>query len=137
MEKKGGLSNIVFYGVLACGLILFIAYMALTGPPSPTSSVSTPSGQSPSTSANNQGGQVVTSLDYRGEYLVVTTKLKNEKSYPIKQKLELSVTDSTGKKYFVDMVNVELNAGETGKSESSKKLSEVGPPPHKVVTEWK
>lgn len=146
-------ASLIFYGCLLGGLILFIAILSIISSPVTIDdmrkiSTSPPRLEQkhelmPGSVANNPQYRAIpdikitTSMERRGNYLVITTRAKNEKSYPVKEKLGVYVIDSTGGKHFIDQVYIELNNGETGNAESSKKIDDIGPPPYKVVTEWK
>lgn len=136
----------MFYLILGVSFVLFMVLLVSSGPKIPKtlpgSSYKQPDSQSSSSSPSSsssspQGLPVSTSLEKRGEFLVITTKVENKKSYAVNGKLSLYVVDSMGSKHFIDLVYIELESGQTGKSESSIKAADSGPPPYTVVTEWK
>ncbi len=145
MEKKKELFNLVFLGtilgvlVLAAIVIMFSQERRPIIPPAPNTP-SVPSIPQRASAADLvrsvQPAAVTTLLEQRGQYIVIITRVKNG-SYYIKRKLDVYIVDSTGNKRFVDRIDVELSPGETGRADSSKHVNKLGPPPYKVVTEWK
>lgn len=140
-QNKKGRKYLIAYGAIFGGLLLFIVMLSMDSPKVPNiiSVASSPPSYSATGSPNSQSSaniKVSTSIEQRGEYLVITTTTKNDKDFPVKQNLEVSVVDSTGQKHFIDKIYVELGAGESGKAESTAKVGNLGPPPYKVVTNW-
>lgn len=80
---------------------------------------------------------VTTSFEQRGEHLVIITQVENKSNTPKKKALNIYVQDVSGNKRFVDMFDVKIKAGEIGERQTSTRINEIGPAPHKVVTEWK
>ena len=79
---------------------------------------------------------VTNNVIIQGEYLIVTTRVKNTNAYSVNKKLKLQVKDSVGVERYLDLVYVNLQAGETGKTEVAKKASDFGPGPYKITYEW-
>ena len=79
---------------------------------------------------------VITSIEQKGDHLIVTAKMNNTSGSPIKRKLRLSVQANDGRRPLVGVVDVELKAGETGEKQASRELTELGPPPYIAIAEW-
>lgn len=127
-----------FYGILFVSFIVFSAVMTVSQPNHTYKPSKTKSGSySAATAASNKAIDITTFTEQRGDYLVVTVKAKNNAGYSVDKKLNVYVVDSTGVKRHIDIIYVQLDAEETGHSESSKKISDLGPPPYQVTTEWK
>lgn len=135
--------NKVMYVITICSLLAVVYFNFIAGN---TGSKTNYSGNSytqsntytQSTSSNSLSSiPVLTSIQKSSDFYIITTKVRNNKSYPINEKLNVYIEDSTGSKKFVDMVYVELGAGELGTVDSKINTSNAGPPPHRVITEWK
>lgn len=79
--------------------------------------------------------KVISSLERRGDYLVVGIRVVND-GLPIQRKMMVYIKDSVGSIHFVDSLKIDLKTKEIGVSQSSIKISNAGPPPYQVVTEW-
>ncbi len=133
----------IFWLAIICLGVLFPAILSyMDKPNTPTSNTTTSNrniNQAVSSGTSEVDGLPVTGMvEMRGDFIVVIAKVKNNKSVAVRETLMLYVKDSLGGKHFVDAAYVKLNPGETGKSESSIKASDIdGPPPYVVVYEWK
>jgi hypothetical protein len=144
MENKSTTTyNKAMYVIIGLSLLAIIYFNFIAGNTGPKINHSTNSGYSHTTtdSSSTPGDlssiPVSTTIQKSGEFYVITTKVRNNKSYSINEKLNVYVEDSTGSRKFVDMIYVELGAGELGTVESKIKTTDAGPPPHDVITEWK
>lgn len=126
---------VIFWGGLIAAFIAFQVWLSYSSPKPHTAEMikSNP----PAQTSVAPELPVTNTMDVRGGYLVVTTKVDNTLSYSIDKRLHLYVVDSTGVERFLDMVYVKLEPGKTGGSDTSKKLSDIGPPPYKITYEWK
>lgn len=83
----------------------------------------------------SQPSDVVIKSNISGDWLVINGQIATNTSTK-KRTLYVYAKDSTGNQHFIDAVYV--NAHETGNFSCSKKISQInGPPPYKIVTEWK
>ena len=136
-------ATVIFFVSLIGCFVIFMAWLSYSTSParyagkSYTPSTVSSSAAVPATApVAAQDLTVTNNVVVRDGYLIVTTRVKNTNTYGVNRKLYLQVKDSVGVERYLDLVYVNLEAGETGKSEVAKKTSDLGPGPYKITYEW-
>lgn len=81
---------------------------------------------------------VNTSMEQRGNFMIINGKIKNHEPVDLQKDLKIYLKDGHGNKQLIDIIYVNLGPKEIGNFESNIKISKlIGPPPYNVVTEWR